>query len=185
VPDDDAYGRVTNPQRYLPLHDFARTLIDHVVGRFAATATNGGLDEFDDRMRQHIDAVVRIAPTVGHGGPIIIAFTSFPAIVIRLGSHFSAPFPSCGCDACDEPVDVLCHEMTDMIDTYVAGGLTEWLVGNRLGFDLQNESNRSGWTRLDRDRRAVIGRPFRRQWPAWPLRRSETSPSASNLAPRS
>lgn len=85
LPDDDAYGRVTDRGRYLPLHDYAERIIAQLVERYEATAIAGTPGHFDESHRPPLHEVVRVSPTDGGGGTVVIGFTTFPGIAVRVG----------------------------------------------------------------------------------------------------
>lgn len=78
-------------------------------------------------------------------------------------------YPSCGCDACDEdPVDIV-SELRRDIDDLVAGRVTEEWDGERLHFASTHAQGlqSSGWTLVERSRRAAYGEPRRYAWAPW------------------
>jgi len=161
-PDPDSYGRVTNPERYAPLHEFAQSALDDVLAR-----DDAGAEPVDGQLRR--GRLVRVCPRSGGGGCIAFEVTPFPGVRLHVGRWHTYHFPRCGCDACDEQLAELEDEMTDLIDAFVGGRFTEFLDGGRLGHSWSSRSgSRRGWSELPasdarRDQPAEYI-----EWPAWP-----------------
>lgn len=104
-PPDDAYSRVTNPERFAPLHAAAEELLDGLEKAFDLERTEGyGLDpELESVELQR--PTVRLAPRDPGSAPLTIAFSRFPGLFIRAGHWHREPLPSCGCDACNETAE--------------------------------------------------------------------------------
>ncbi len=125
-PPDEAYSRVTNPERFLPLHEAALRLIDRLRADFYVEMTEGydlsvlGISE-DGLARPSITLI----PDNADCAPIAVAFTDFPGVGVRLGKWKEEPFPDCGCDACDEDADDEITYMTEMFESVVSGGFLE------------------------------------------------------------
>ena len=75
---------------------------------------------------------IRLTPRDPQAATIVVAFTEFPGLYFRFGSWRKEPFPSCGCDACDETPDGLIEEMTRMVEAVVSGGFREAMRVPRL-----------------------------------------------------
>lgn len=187
-PPSDAYSRVTNPERFAPLHGFAEHLLDGLERDYYVVREEGnGVDpELEEQARP--DAArptVRLVPNAADAGALTIAFTSFPGLLVRLGNWFVEGIPFCGCDACDETA----KEGTEQL---------EWLVG-ALSSGRFNESIKlgpwgDGWlthempgsggkSRIDRSRaRALINRAGGRRrfdYSPWPRKRSGAAGAAA------
>ena len=125
-PPDEAYSRVTNPERFQPLHEAALSLVDHLVSDFDVEITEGsevgimGISE-DELARPSIT----LTPNDTACAPITVAFTHFPGVKVRFGKWKDEPFPDCGCDACDEDADGEIEGMTEMFDSVIAGEFME------------------------------------------------------------
>jgi Family of unknown function (DUF6226) len=77
-PDEKAHSRVTNPQRFAPLHDIAAKLLNRLEATFYVERTERyGLDP-------EVEAVELARPSAGliprnpGAAPIVVAFTRFP-----------------------------------------------------------------------------------------------------------
>ena len=173
-PPDEAYGRVTNPDRYAVLHPAVRALVDDVTARFVAERVEGWRDP-DLAGGVPVLSTVRLVPA-GGGAPITIALTAFPGAVIRFGRWYMLPFPSCGCDACDEKPDDVVTEMHRYVDAVVAGRFREELRPDRgRDYELHHEFWGDDWRTAStsvvwfRDAQR-LGPAARVAWPPWPLR---------------
>ncbi|MDA1128514.1 MAG: DUF6226 family protein [Chloroflexi bacterium] len=95
-PPPEAYSRITNPERFAPVPEFAGELLNRLEAEFAVERTEGyGLDpelESGELARPG----VRLTPADADAAPIIIIFTAFPGLRVRFGRWYTNPFPSCG-----------------------------------------------------------------------------------------
>jgi uncharacterized protein DUF6226 len=176
-PDDDAYERVTNPERFAPLHEAADALVARLESQYQVERTDGGPAAYEGVIRQ-----VGLVPTVG--APLIIRWDDFPAVSVRYGSRHEESYPQCGCDACErhEQPDELIEDLERKIEAVVAGRFSESVVtdagatglndadGPWLRFEFNfGDGRASGGTRLHE------GDPLRNEsgevvWPPWPSR---------------
>jgi hypothetical protein len=122
LPPEDAYGRVTDPGRYAPLHPAGRARLDrlerdHAVTREEWTEPGSG------------DAV-RLTPADPAAAPLTVVFTTFPGLLVRIGPTRTGglPLPHCGCDACAEQLPDLVAELDRLAAAVTAGSLGERLV---------------------------------------------------------
>ena len=131
-PPDEAYSRVTNPERFQPLHAAATELLDRLEREFAVERLD--VHDVDDELARIKLArpPVRLVPHDPQAAPIVVAFTDFPGLHLRLGSWRTEPFPNCGCDACDETADGSIEDMTKMVESVVSGGFRESIQVPRL-----------------------------------------------------
>jgi ketosteroid isomerase-like protein len=159
VPSDDAYSRVSDPERYRPLHRRAELLAQRLTSVFDVqpneeTSKDGG-------------RVVRLVPADPAAAPITIEWTDFPGLIVRFGDDVEVPFPRCGCDACDEDVDELFAGLERDVYAVTHGRFREWQGGHE--FDYPGGSSGSG---------ERSGEP--RAWRAWP--RGDTDALAAVFA---
>jgi hypothetical protein len=135
MPDDEEYGRVTNPARYRAVQDFARGLIDDLTASFDVQLASG-LNADDDFVRTargfEIEDLFRVAPSSPSCASITFAFTGFPGVVIRAGEWFVRAFPACGCDACDEHPSYSIAELGHDVDAISGGRFTESWDGEQV-----------------------------------------------------
>jgi hypothetical protein len=168
-PDPDAYGRVTDPERYRTVVDAAESLIDDLVETFRVVRSTG--DSAVDFPERHApsQATIRLVPE--QGVPISFALTDFPGVLLRFGTVGADAFPRCGCDACDEAPDEAVDQMTRLVWSLVAGDYREevtrrevrFTFGGASVFERREERRRWGWHRRPRRRRV-------REWPPWSRR---------------
>jgi hypothetical protein len=127
-PPPEAYSRVTNPERFAPLLGFAEHLLAGLERDFDVVREEGhGLDpELVERTR--VDAArptVRLVPDAADAGSLTIAFTSFPGLMVRLGTWLVEAIPVCGCDACDETAEEGQDRLERLIGALTSGRFSE------------------------------------------------------------
>ena len=140
---DTAYSRVTNPERFRPLHPAMLEIIRRLEDQFEADRTEGyGLDEELGRGLDVVRQDVRLTPSDPDAAPIVVAFSTFPSLHVRFGRWYIEPFPDCGCDACYESAEGEIERLNEMVDDVTAGRFREairnspyilhgvWLEGN-------------------------------------------------------
>jgi hypothetical protein len=186
-PPDEAYGRVTNPERFEPLHSAMMEMISRLEETFDVVRVEGyGLDEELEGERGIARPSVQLTPVDSNAAPITVAFSDFPGLFIRFGRWITEPFPSCGCDACDESAADEIERLTELVDIVTAGGFREAIKCPRgpLARDawLEHEfrapeSARSGKSRIHRPRALQMSGGARRldlRWHPWPRRQAPT-----------
>ena len=123
---DPAYSRVTNPERFRPLHTAMLAIIDRLESDFEVERAEGF--SLDEKLARGLDlarADVRLTPKDPDAAPISVVFTAFPGLRIRFGRRYVEPFPVCGCDACDESAEGEIERLNDMVDDVTAGRFRE------------------------------------------------------------
>ena len=183
VPDGplpEAYSRVTDPERFRPLHAMIETLLGELDSSFDVERTDGyGLDD-------ELEASALARPTVtliprdARAAPLVVAFTTFPGIRLRAGHWCTEIFPSCGCDACSETADGEALRLREMVDNVVAGRFREVISVPLIGDGWQewelwsDRGRRRSRSRIKGKRAramvASVGRPSI-EWAAWARRR--------------
>lgn len=168
-PPEEAYSRVTNPERFAPVLTAARRLLRRLEVTYEVRREVGGRSDFGQHATEFTD-VVRLVPA-GDGGSLAVGFTDFPGIFVRVGHGLVEGYPSCGDDACDEQAVGLVDDLEQFVDAFVNGGVTEALSRRAYEHTIVH-GNRvdSGWSRRDRDEWKEIGPLDTTTWPAWPLR---------------
>jgi hypothetical protein len=127
-PPSDAYGRVTDPERYRVLHGAARDLLDELPHDYSLDVLTGpSLDE-DLARGVQIEETIRLQPESSGGAPLTIVLTTFPGLIVRYGEWHVEAYPACGCDACDEDPAELIGRFRERVATVVTEGLTESLT---------------------------------------------------------
>jgi hypothetical protein len=115
-----------------------------------------------------IDDVVRLVPRSHGAAPLTVAFTNFPAVLVRAGQWGVGAYPRCGCDACDEDPAWVIEELRRDVDALTAGRVVEKWDGTRLTTTTAyaDGGSSSGWTLIDRDR-DLYGEPREYAWLPW------------------
>ena len=142
-PPEEAYSRVTNPERFMPLHDAALEMLTTLEQRFDVERIEGyGVDE-ELEFRGVRGPTIVLRPNDPEAAPIAVAFTDFPGLNVRFGRWSTEPFPSCGCDACAEDAEGETERLTEMVDILTAGGFREAVIHSPAPWN-------PGWWRPDR-----------------------------------
>ena len=169
-PDEETYGRVTNPERFEPLVVAAKELVDYLVMtfdvvRFAGTAAT----DFPNWPEESAETV-RLVPS--RGVPLVVMFTDFPGLMVRVGEWGDLPgFPSCGCDACAESAEECIEEFARLVTTAVNGDYTESLTKRELRYGYRGHWGSRNSRRPLRHREwKQYGEPGAHSWPPWSRR---------------
>jgi hypothetical protein len=123
APPDDSYSRVSNPERFTPLHTIADALIEYLRARYQADIA--ALAKSSTRWVSATTKLIAITPEQADAAPLVFRFTDFPGIEIRAGVRYSAAFPSCGCDACDERWEDAADAMEQLVFAVTDGSFNE------------------------------------------------------------
>ena len=124
-PPPEAYSRVTNPERFAPLHGFALELLDRLETDFDVERTEAyGLDP-EVEIAELARPSIRLVPRHDDAAPIFVAFSTFPGLRVKVGRWYTTGFPSCGCDACDETADDEAERLASIVDDVTAGRFHE------------------------------------------------------------
>ncbi|MEU7904079.1 DUF6226 family protein [Actinoplanes sp. NPDC049118] len=177
-PRPDRYTiRVTDPGRFYVLHEAAETLLDELTERYVV-GRRESKEPAGPEPGAELVRTVRLIPRSPAAGPLSIAFTDFPGVVLRLGRWFFEPLPECGCDDCDEDPDELVAGLRLRVAAHVEGGLWErvrrgltcsWLETRLIGPGLRTSRRapiESAEARAAR--REGFAAPV--QWAPWPRR---------------
>ena len=128
---DSAYGRLTNLERFRPLHPAMLEIIRQLEEQFEVDRAEGyGLDEELVRGLDRADfglarPDVKLIPSSPDAAPIVVTFTAFPGLYVRFGRWYTEAFPSCGCDACDESAEYEIEQLEERVDDVTAGRFRE------------------------------------------------------------
>jgi Family of unknown function (DUF6226) len=157
-PDEAAYSRVTNPERFAPLHDIAAGLLNRLEATFEVERAKGyGLDPELESVKLARPST-RLVPRDPRAAPIVVAFTAFPGVFVRFGRWYIDTFPGCGCDACGETLTYEAERLNEMIDDVTVGHFREAIRLPAIGdawatHEFWSSGGRSaGESRLDRAR---------------------------------
>jgi hypothetical protein len=164
-PPADAYSRVSDPQRYAALHDVAEGLVGGLVARYDVEVTDEPVSGLP------AGSSVRLRPRSGESAELVVVRTEL-GVRLRAGRWTEQPFPSCGCDACDEDVDDVAEELREFVADVVVGRLEEeldrglWSGGSLI----VRRPTQSASTSLSRAQVRELGPPGRTSWAPWPRR---------------
>ncbi|MGG7100718.1 DUF6226 family protein [Rhodococcus sp. 24CO] len=180
-PPEEAYGRVTNPERFTPLIPAAEELISDLARRFDVTIARDPASPSKSKTIATLESV-RITPVHPDQAPLTITFTSFPGLYLDVGAWQHIALPSCGCDACGEDAEDAIRELAEYKEALTAGQLSERITGN-LRPMLEHSWKGNGWGRsgntpLSKERAAELRAgpvqpPADGRWKPW----STTVPS--------
>ncbi len=124
-PPESAYGNVSNPERFAPLHDVAVGLIDRLNAEYHVVRAEAfDLDPALMRRLEPARPTVRLTPR-GHAAPLTVGFTSLPGLIVRFGHWAIEPFPVCSCDACDATAEQETERFLWLADNVVSGRFRE------------------------------------------------------------
>ena len=185
-PTDPAYSRVTNPERFQPLHEVMLEIIARLENDFKVERTEGyGLDQ---ELEKNLDIArpdVKLTPRDPDAAPIVVVFTAFPGLHVRFGRWYKEPFPDCGCDACDESAEGEIERLNDMIDDVTAGRFREAIEIPLISFQGTGWIETRFWSpdgRRSQGRSRINGQRAREMsggrrrldldWKPWPRRKT-------------
>lgn len=173
---DDTYSETRHPERFAPLVEVARSLIDQLEKAYDVRRT----DEGDE---------VELRPADPTAAPLRFTFTDFPGVSVRAGLATLIAF-ACGCDHCDEDVLDLIANLEQEVGAVVGGRFEEWLnegpVPDTEVSDLEAPSiayrlrradgvSLSGGQVLEESQLEILRRAFANvpdRWSAWETRRA-------------
>ena len=165
----EAYGRVSNSERYAVLHDVAREVVEQLARNYEVVRTQGESADLDVVPPDSVTDVVLLTPPAG-SGPLGIGFTRFPGVVIRYGRWRHVTYPHCGCDACDESPERLGAEMVRSLHEFINSRVTETLRRGLKPTLSYRIDGRDQTAFLSRDEARRLGRPEHLEWSPWPGR---------------
>ncbi len=157
--DGSAYGRVTNPERYAPLHRAAAVVIAELQRAFDVTVVEVEPEQGD--VGPAVISAWRLTPS-NEGAPVTVTLTQFPGLYVRFGEWHEEAFPTCGCDACDELPGELAEDLRDKLWSVARGQFHE--TEHSYSFTFPHGSH-WGSSKSPRWRRQRA-----REYPAWPER---------------
>ncbi|WAM16217.1 DUF6226 family protein [Rhodococcus sp. JS3073] len=178
-PPEDAYGRVTNPERFASLIPAAEVLIADLGRRFDVVVDRGPAPPSRSRTVATLE-LVTITPVQRDQAPLTITFTSFPGLYLRAGAWQDFALPACGCDACEEDAEDVLRELAEYAEALTAGRLSERITGRHravLEFSWEGDDwRRHGTTTLSAaDVKELRARPVQPpadgHWWPWSPRR--------------
>lgn len=128
TPPDDSYSVDGHPERFAPLHTIAAALIDYLVSTYEVDVEEGphvttGL--LHASSAEVIVRAIRLEPRGAGCAPLVFVLTDHPSVRLYAGALFDAAFPTCGCNACDEPWDDVAGELEWRTLAIAGGGFSE------------------------------------------------------------
>lgn len=182
MPDEDSYSRVTNPERFLPLHDFTLKLVEKLKSSYDVKYEEGLAS--DNAPIHNITLArpsIRLTPQNENAAPLVFRFSTFPGVVIRFGLWEEKVFPACGCDACAETVERNLEDIEEHVKSVVNGNFkesihknsrsrdTSWIYTRKYSFKRSNGSS-SSETKIDlKTAKELLGdrQALTYNWEAW------------------
>jgi Family of unknown function (DUF6226) len=176
-PPPEGYSRVTNAERFRPLHRFALERLEELQSKFAVQRAEVDVPDPDIKVPLARPSI-RLEPRQAGAAPIVVSFTTFPGLYVRCGRWLLEAFPSCGCDACDETLEGEEERFLELVENVVAGRFHESITIPLLRAPSHQwllwspKSRRAGRRQLTRKRaRELVARgPRSFQWTPWPSR---------------
>jgi hypothetical protein len=176
-PPEDAYSRVSDSQRFAPLHVVADSLVEWLQANFDVKVEES-LTVADDLLHSQSDIIraVRVSPQDRAAAPLTFVLTKFPGVLLHAGALHDYHFPSCGCDACDDDIEDLAEQLEWTVRAVIAGDYLERLVRGDVWVFHRLEGTegdtRSGQIRVselpqEKVKRAHLVLPASGRWSAW------------------
>ena len=186
-PPEEAYSRVTEPERFRPLHQWSLNLLSGLEATYEVTREEGYSLDLELEQTPPARPTVRLTPGREGAAPIVVAFTEYshPSIYVRFGRFHTEPFPDCGCDACDEGAEDQFESFQEVVEAVVAGQFREWFQvqpdgSGQVGREFWSENmRRSGRSRVEAGSvkrftaRFPPGTDRVLDWEPWPLRSTQ------------
>jgi hypothetical protein len=177
VPPAEAYSRVTNPERFLPLHEATARLLDQLTREYAVTREDGYPLAVDLEGVETARPSVKLSPASARSAAIGVVFTTFPGVLLSFGHCSMDAFPACGCDACRATADEEWARLRSAIMHVVDGRFREVIrrePGRRVyvRWELRSHERIISATGLTRCADRLPWWRFRRtiEWERWPRR---------------
>jgi hypothetical protein len=175
-PPEDAYTRVTNPGRFLPLHAAAARLIEALQQQYAVSLQQASTPE--EPTIELVQSGVTLTPAQPDCAAITFFLTTFPGVLLHCGHCTTAVFPACGCDACDESAPEEIERLAWTVESVTRGRFEEeirvsWRGRVSARWELWSESGRAAASGATRCRGPLPrrGQSVRLEWQPWPQRR--------------
>jgi hypothetical protein len=180
-PLPDAYQRVTDPERFRPLHAATLALVAGLEREFDVLREEGyGLDAGLEGRAALARPSIRLTPRQPRAAPVTLVFTAFPGVLARTGRWREEAFPACGCDACAASASPELDRLRILLDDVAAGRFREEVRTRLLGGGELRWQGRTlegaaygGRRSLTRARAWELAGGRRRltlAWRPWPLR---------------
>ena len=181
-PPKEAYSRVTEPERFLPLVDWTLDLLSWLEAVYdVSREENYRLDAELERIPP-TRPTIRLTPRRDASAPITVAFYDQPGIYVRFGRFHMEPFPDCACDACDECAEGEFQSFKEAVEAVVAGQFREWFRlrpdgSGQVGYEFWSDDlQRRGSSRVQLHRVSHYSDGGDRLWEWEPWPRKPTTP---------
>ncbi len=181
-PPEKSYSVTSNLDRYEPLHEVARALIDYLESTYEVTLENDALCIADFLRPQGVLEAVRVSPRDPTCATLTFGFSSYPGVFLHAGVLHDFAFPACGCDACDEGINEILDRLEQTVFAVVGGNYRESVTGRRrrwVTYELNRTDGSEGWRiglgGISKDQIKSASRHLATVpgwWAAWPLRPS-------------
>ena len=125
-PPEDTYSVDTHPERFRPLHSIADALISHVIDSYDVTMLDDP-EVAKDLLHERTNVLraVRITPHRERAAPLTLVITSYPGVEVHGGELSDGSFPSCGCDSCDDSLEMIAELLEEFVLAVVEGRFWE------------------------------------------------------------
>ncbi|WP_062377101.1 DUF6226 family protein [Demequina pelophila] len=144
-PPEATYSRTRHPERFAPLIDHARALVDYLASTYDVdvTVTEGLPADAPVALARYEHGQVAVARTTSVvprnslAAPLHLAETTFPTVVLAVGAAGAERAPACGCDACDESLEGCIEELEHLVLAVADGRFQErytWTDGIETSF---------------------------------------------------
>ena len=154
-PPDEAYSRVTEPERFLPLVEWSLDMLSRLEAEYDVRREEGyDLDSPLERTPP-TRPTIKLTPRRDASAPIAVAFHDLPGIRVRFGHYLIEPFPDCACDACDECAEGEFQNFKETEEAVVAGHFRKWFRllpdgSGQVGREFFSDELQSrGWSRVE------------------------------------
>jgi len=119
-PPDDAYSQCTHPERFAPLVEVARALVDHLIDAYDVDVSDtamlpGWIAAAEVGSGSYPMTVTRLTPRNPASASLTFIETALPGVCVLAGAACTNSVPQCGCDACDEGI----LEEADLLEEFV------------------------------------------------------------------
>lgn len=125
APSPEAYGRVTDPERFAVVVERAAGLVARLERDYRVARGPVGPDDLGPMLTASALWVARLVPDTPRAAPLTLAATPFPGVIALFGRTCLTSYPSCGCDACEEDPARLSEELGADVDDLVEGRFSE------------------------------------------------------------
>lgn len=132
-PPPDAYSRTTHPERFAPLVEVARALVDHLIDAYDVDVSDtamlpGWMAAAEVGSGSYPMTVTRLTPRNPASAPLTFIETALPGVCVLAGAACTVSVPQCGCDACDEGLLEQADRLEALVFAVLDGNFQERLT---------------------------------------------------------